>query len=130
MVQYASLVPSGFQATDSSHGHGEPAVFFQLWSVVVDLPLSASHTSTRESPSERITVSSTAVTIPTRLPSAVTANSRTYRFSAITFSIFPLPASSRNTSETFRLPEPYSGAGNFVRSLVKSSSSVALASTE
>src|SRR5262249_61115144 len=124
MVQYASLVPSGFQATDSSHGHGEPAVFFQLWSVVVDLPLSASHTSTRESPSERITVSSTAVTIPTRLPSAVTANSRTYRFSAITFSIFPLPAPSPSTSQTFRLPGPSCGPGNCVQRLGEASSYV------
>ena len=68
-------MPSGFHASESSHGHGEAAVFRQPSSVVVTLPVAASHTSTRLRPSNVITVSSGAEIIATRLPSAVTASS-------------------------------------------------------
>ena len=75
--QKASRWPSGAQASASSHGHGDAAVFRQLSSVTATFLLSASHTSTRDWPSNLTTVSSGAVIIPTRLPSCVTANSWT-----------------------------------------------------
>src|SRR3954469_14666753 len=99
-------------ATDSSHGHGEAAVLRQLSSVVVTLSVSASHTSTRLRPSNVTTVSSGVVIIATRLPSGVTENSRTFRTVPITSSVrFP---TTRNISDTVRLPWPYSSVLNFL----------------
>src|SRR5581483_8340926 len=117
MAQYASRFPSGDHASDSSHGYGDPADSRQLSSVGDVFPDSASHTSTRDFPSEATTVSSGAAIIASRLPSAVTANSRTYFFSAITFSARQVSRSSRYTSDTFRVPWPYSALYLFLRAV-------------
>src|SRR4051812_40463472 len=98
MLQYASRLPSWLHASPSSHGYGDAADLRQLSSVGVTLPDSSSHTSTRERPSLVITVSSGAFSRATRLPSRVTAISRTYFFSAITFVSRHVSRSTRNTS--------------------------------
>src|SRR5262245_56935537 len=77
MAQKANLLPSGDQASDSSHAQGEAALARYTFVGGVDtFPVAASQTSTRDSPSDFTTESSDAETIAIRFPSRVTANSR------------------------------------------------------